>query len=454
MKKHNDTTHHKTGRHVLPKDVRNLSPVETVDLLARLGPQEQLDTFSMLPAELSVKTFEFLPFSTQHMLIHSLAPEKAAYVLKEMAPDDRTAFLEELPRSAVNELLKLLPLAERAVALKLLGYPENSVGRLMTTDYLTIKLHWTVKHVLEHIRRYGHDSETINFIYVVDDQGKLIDDLRLRELLFASPEKKISDLADYKYVYLLVNDQDENAIKVFLSNDRVALPVIDDSGTLLGIVTIDDILNLVEQEDTEDIQKIGGTEALAEPYMDTPFLELMKKRAGWLTLLFLGETLTASAMGYFEDEISKAVVLALFLPLILSSGGNSGSQASTLIIRALGIGEVTIKDWWKIIQREIYSGLFLGAVLGGIGFLRICLWSAFSDIYGPHWLLIGLTVSAALVGVVLWGTLSGSMLPLVLKRLGFDPAVSSAPLVATLVDVTGLVIYFVIASYMMQGTLL
>jgi magnesium transporter len=452
MKKHGVPSHRKDIHN--GQALRHLSPVEIVDFLVHLPPKKQLEIFTRLPPELGVKTFEFLPFPIQRSLLQSLMPEKAAYVLKKMAPDDRTAFLEELPRTVANELLKLLPVEEKALAIKLLGYPENSVGRLMTTDYIAVRPHWTVKQALDHIRRFGHDSETINVIYVTDNQGKLMDDLRVRELLFASPEKAVKDIADHQYVYLLVNDQDEQAINVFLSNDRVALPVIDDRGLLLGIVTIDDILNLVKEEDTEDIQKIGGTEALEEPYMDTPFLELMKKRAGWLTLLFLGETLTASAMGYFEDEISKAVILALFVPLIISSGGNSGSQASTLIIRALAIGEVTVKDWWKIMKREIYSGLFLGIVLGTIGFMRIGLWSAFSDIYGPHWQYLAITVSVSLIGVVLWGSLSGAMLPLLLKKLKFDPAVSSAPLVATLVDVTGLVIYFGLASLIMQGILL
>ncbi|MCE5319346.1 MAG: magnesium transporter, partial [Parachlamydia sp.] len=350
--------------------------------------------------------------------------------------------------------LKYLTPDERAVSIKLLGYPENSVGRLMTPDYIAIKLDWTVSRVLDHIRTKGRDSETINVIYAVDDRGVLVDDFRIREFLFASLNTTVRELADNQFVALNVDDDEEKAINVFRKYDRIALPVVDSKGILLGIVTADDIIQKAVEEDTEDIQKIGGVQALKEPYMEIPFFSLMRKRLGWLVILFLGELLTASALGYFEEEISKAVVLALFLPLIISSGGNAGSQASTLIIRAMALGEVTLKDWWKIMRREIFSGIFLGIALGAIGFFRISLWSLFSDMYGVHWLLVACTVFLALIGVVLWGTLSGSMLPLVLKRMGFDPAASSAPFVATMVDVTGLIIYFSIAMVVLHGTLL
>lgn len=265
---------------------------------------------------------------------------------------------------------------------------------------------------------------------------------------------RMREIGNKKFVVLNVYEEEERAINIFRKYDRSALPVVDSKGALLGIVTIDDIMDVAVREDTEDIQKIGGVAALDEPYMETPFLRLMQKRMGWLVILFFGELLTASALGYFENEIAQAVVLALFLPLIISSGGNAGSQASTLIIRAMALGEVALKDWWRIMRREIVSGLFLGVCLGAIGFMRIALWSTFSDVYGPHWLLIAFTISMSLVGVVLWGTLTGSMLPLVLRRVGFDPAVSSAPFVATLVDVTGLIIYFSIAIAVLKGTLL
>jgi magnesium transporter len=311
-----------------------------------------------------------------------------------------------------------------------------------------------VQEVLDYIRAYGQDSETLNVIYVVDEQGRLIDDIRIRELLLTAPTSRVADLMDRRFVVLKATDDQETAIAEFRAHDRTALPVTDTSGMLIGIVTIDDVLDVAEAKTTEDIQRIGGSEALDEPYMVIGFGRMIRKRAGWLTALFLGEMLTATAMSAFEAEIARAVVLALFVPLIISSGGNSGSQASTLVIRALALGEVGLRDWWKVARREIGAGLALGGILGSIGFLRISIWSTFSNIYGEHWLLVALTVGIALVGVVLWGTLMGSLLPFVLRRLGFDPATSSAPFVATLVDVTGLVIYFTVALVLLRGTLL
>jgi magnesium transporter len=259
---------------------------------------------------------------------------------------------------------------------------------------------------------------------------------------------------DHQFVALKATDAQETAIAVFEREHRTALPVTDSLGVLIGIVTIDDVLRVAEAEATEDIQKIGGTAALHEPYILIGLRRMISKRAGWLVVLFLGELFTATAMGFFEKEIEKAVVLALFVPLIISSGGNSGSQASTLVVRALAIGEIGLRDWWRVIRREFITGLALGLILGTIGFFRIALWSFFGDLYGPHWLLVALTVAISLVGVVMWGALSGSLLPFILRRLGFDPAVSSAPFVATIVDVTGLVIYFSVAYLIMRGTLL
>ena len=291
-------------------------------------------------------------------------------------------------------------------------------------------------------------------LYVVDEKGILIDDIRLREVILAPKGSVIRDLIDHRFVALRAMQDQEEALEIFRKNDRAALPVLDEEGLLFGIVTIDDMLSVQKEEDTEDIQKLGGTEALEEPYLTIPLLEMVKKRAGWLVVLFLGEMLTASAMGIFEDEIAKAVVLTLFIPLIISSGGNSGSQATTLIIRAMAVGDVYLSDWWRVMRRELISGTLLGIILGTIGFLRIMLWTTFSDMYGPHWFLIGLTVGFSLIGIVLWGSLAGSMLPILLKRLKLDPATSSAPFVATLVDVTGLVIYFSFAFLFLRGTLL
>jgi magnesium transporter len=351
-------------------------------------------------------------------------------------------------------MLTLLTPEERNVAVKLLGYPDGSIGRLMTPNYVAVREHWTIREVLDYVRSHGQDSETLNVLYVVDEHHALVDDLRIREVLLTDPAHHVRDLMDRRFVALKATDDQETAVAAFRQHDRVALPVTDTAGMLIGIVTIDDIIDVAEATVTRDIQRIGGSEALDEPYMRIAFSTMLRKRAGWLTALFFGEMLTATAMGSFEAEISKAVVLALFVPLIISSGGNSGSQASTLVIRALALGEVGIADWWRVMRREVMVGLALGTILGAIGFLRISLWSGFSDIYGPHWMLLGITVSVALVGVVMWGTVVGSLLPLILRRLGFDPATSSAPFVATLIDVTGLVIYFTVAMVVLRGSLL
>ena len=421
---------------------------------------ELLIIFRVLPSALAADVFEYLDVEAQQKLLRGMAHEQVVAILNEMSPDDRTALLEELPSAAARQLIKLLTPEERQVAQSLLGYPEGSVGRLMTPDFIAAHDDWTVKEVLDHIREFGRDSETLNVIYVVDDRGKLIDDVRMREFLLKPLDAKVGDIRDKTFVALKVNDLQETALNTFRKYDRSAMPVVDSNGVLVGIVTIDDMLDVAEEEATEDIQKIGGMEALDEPYMRISLWRMVRKRAGWLVVLFLGEMLTATAMANYQDEIAKAVVLALFLPLIISSGGNSGSQASTLIIRAMALGEVTLRDWWRVASREIRAGLSLGVILGVIGAARVAIWSILGkeyfhrELYGPHWPLVALTVGTALVGVVLWGSLSGSMLPFVLRRLGADPATSSAPFVATLVDVTGLIIYFSIALLIMRGAML
>jgi magnesium transporter len=434
--------------------VRNWPPGDLAAALTDLPLDEQVIVFRILPRKDAAGTFEYLSIEQQEALLKGMAQEDVAALLNDMAPDERTRFLEELPASATRQLLALLTPQERAVAVTLLGYPEGSIGRLMTPHYVSVREEWTIQEVLDHIRRHGQDSETLNVIYVVDDHGLLIDDIRIRELLLTAPTNHVHDLMDRRFVALKATDYQETAVAVFRREDRTALPVTDSAGVLIGIVTVDDMLDVAEAEATEDIQRVGGMEALDEPYMEIAFRRMIQKRAGWLTALFLGEMLTATAMGFFEHEIERAVVLALFVPLIISSGGNSGSQASTLVIRALALGEVTLADWWQVMRRELGAGLALGTILGTVGFLRIGIWSAFSTIYGPHWFLVAATVAVSLVGVVLWGTLSGSLLPLLLRRLGFDPAASSAPFVATLVDVTGLIIYFSVALVLLRGTLL
>ena len=408
----------------------------------------------------AASVFKILDISQQKDIVKELPSAKTAELLNELPADDRTDFLEELPKAAIRDLIKLLDPEERKITLSLLGYPEDSVGRLMTPDYVYVYQHNTVQDTFETIRKHAKNSETIDVIYVINELGELIDDIRIRDVILASPDKTMEEIVDGRVVSLNVQDDQEHASQVFKMNNRVALPVVDDNNILLGIVTIDDMLWVANEEFSEDMQKMGGTEALNEPYLDIPFFTLIKKRAGWLVLLFFGELFTATAMAYFSDELSKALILSIFVPLIISSGGNSGSQASTLIIQAMAVGEVYIEDWWRVMRREILSGLTLGGILGFIGYFRIALWhqlmsrGVIQDIYGEHWSLIGLTVGFSLMGVVLWGTLTGSMLPLVLKKLGADPAVSSAPFVATLVDVTGLIIYFSMAWVFLHGILI
>lgn len=439
---------------LLREKLMGYSPADLAELIDNCPVEDQVILFRLLPRDLAADVFELLAPAGWEDLLRAMANEDIATILNRMDPDDRTSLFEELPANALQRLLNLLTPAERSIAVHLLGYPEGSVGRLMTPHYVKVREEWTVAQVLEHIRRHGQDSETLSMIYVVDEHGVLLDDIRNRAFLLAAPETTVAELMDRRFVALLATDDQERAVKMIRREDRYALPVTDAAGVLLGIVTIDDLIDVAEEEATEDMQKIGGMEALEEPYLTIGLGRMVKKRAGWLVILFLSEMLTATAMSFFEDEIARAVVLALFVPLIISSGGNSGSQASTLVIRALALEEVLLKDWWRVMRREVLSGMALGTLLGIIGFARIALWSLFTSIYGPHWLLVAMTVGISLFGIVLWGTLSGSMLPFLLRRLGFDPATSSGPFVATLVDVTGLVIYFTVAAIILRGTLL
>ncbi|ARS40581.1 magnesium transporter [Sphingobacteriaceae bacterium GW460-11-11-14-LB5] len=433
-------------------DQLNISDVE--ELIDEL-PQYAAKFIETLSLNRAVNVFRILDFPTQERIIKKLSGNKLNQIIKDLPPDDRTALFSELKGDVVKKMITLLPPEERKESLALLGYKEDSIGRLMTPDYIAVKPEWSITRVLAHIRRYGKNSETIDVVYVIDKEGVLLDDIRIREVLLADPEAIIGELTDKRFIALKANDPQEDAINIFRMNNRVALPVVDENNILLGIVTVDDILWIANEEYTEDMHKIGGTEALDEPYLDTSIFNLVRKRVGWLAILMVGEMLTATAMGFFEGQIHKATVLALFIPLIISCGGNSGSQASTLIIQAMALGEVTIRDWWRVMNREITSGFLLGLCLGLIGFLRIFVWHlAVPNVYGEHWILIAATISVSLVFVVLWGSLSGSMLPILLKKLGADPATSSAPFVATLVDVTGLIIYFSFAVLFLKGVLL
>jgi magnesium transporter len=439
------------------------SPADLAELIADLPVEEQVVLFRVLPHQIATETFEYLEFDAQEKLLRAMGQEETVKLINQMSPDDRTALLEELPSSAVTHLLKLLSPEERAVAQSLLGYPEHSIGRLMTPDFIAVREDWTVKQVFDFIREHGQDRETLNVVYVVDEKRKLIDDIRIREFLLRSFEAKVSEFRDRSFIALKVTDSETDAIELFRKYDRTAMPVVDSEGLLVGIVTIDDVLDVVEQETTAEIQKIGGMEALDEPYTTISLWRMVRKRATWLVLLFLGEMFTATAMQSYEGVIEKAAVLALFLPLIISSGGNSGSQATTLIIRAMAVGEVRLRDWLLVAGKELMAGSALGVILGIVGLSRITLWHYMNSVfphvsfftsYNPHWDLVAITVGVALVGVVLWGSLMGAMLPFILRRCGLDPATSSAPLVATLVDVTGLLIYFNVALLIMRGTLL
>ncbi len=434
--------------------LRDREPHDLAELMDDLPHEAEAVVFRILPRDLAADTFEYLRVDAQERLLRAMGEREVALVLNDMSPDDRTALLEELPGKVTKRLLNLLSPDERSVATRLLGYPEDSVGRLMTPDYVAVKPHWTVGDALTHIREFGSDSETLNILYVTAKGGRLIDDLRMRELLLVDPDTRIEALMDRQFVALEATQDQEEAVSAFRRLDRTALPVTDTGGILVGIVTVDDVLDVAEEEATEDFHKLGGVEAFDEPYLRIAIPALVRKRAVWLVMLFIGEMLTATAMGFFQNEIAKAVVLSLFIPLIISSGGNSGSQAATLVTRAMALGEVTMRDWWRVTRRELVAGLSLGVILGAVGFARITVWALAFNMYGPHWPLIAATIFFSLIGVVLWGSLAGSLLPIVLKRVGADPASSSAPFVATIVDVTGIIIFFTVAATLLTGTLL
>ncbi|MDN3708630.1 magnesium transporter [Myroides ceti] len=435
--------------------IQHKHPADIAEELALLDHKSRDVAFIMLSNEMKVEVFSYFDVSTQTEIVKSLGDKELAEVLNNLEPDDRTELFENFPDELIKHSINLLNKEERNIALNLIGYEEDSIARLMTPLYIQTKENKTVEEVFDHIKRYGKKAETLNFIYVVNDQNVLIDDLKIGQLLLAEKTTTISELIDHNFVAITTTTPMEEAFDIFEKYDRSALPIITEKGVLVGIVTFDDILDRIKERDTEDIQKFGGMEELDVSYTKTPIFELIRKRAGWLIILFFGEMLTASAMGYYDGEIEKAVVLALFVPLIISSGGNSGSQAASLIIRAMAIGELKIKDWWYVMRKELASGLILGGILGLIGFSRILIWqeTGLYD-YGPYWIFIGLSVSISLIFIVLWGTLSGSLIPFILRKAGLDPATASAPFVATLVDVSGLIIYFTIASFFLSGKLL
>jgi magnesium transporter len=430
-------------------------PADIADQLTQKSSKDRVLSFLLLAGEAKAEVFPYFDSEIQQELILNLGNEATKELFNELAPDDRTLLLTDFPDSIIKEIINLLDQKEREQALNLLGYESDSIARLMTPHYIQAKKDWTVKRVLESIKIYGKKAETLNFVYVVNDKNKLIDDLRIGQLLMAEDTTLIEELMDKNFIAIRTTEKIEESLAIFDKYDREALPIVTEKGILVGIVTFDDLLEQIEQRDTEDMQKFGGMEELDVSYTKTTLSDLVKKRAGWLVVLFLGELLTASAMGHYDDEIAKAVVLALFVPLIISSGGNSGSQAASLIIRAMALKELQLRDWWYVMKKEFVSGLLLGGILGLLGFIRIAIWqeAGIYD-YGPYWLWVALSVSTSLLFIVLWGTLSGSLIPFLLRKMKLDPAAASAPFVATLVDVTGLIIYFSVSAFFLAGKLL
>lgn len=425
-------------------------PAEVARLLQELdNDDETINTFLAIPEDLQVKTFPFFDHVLQRSILDEMPQLQVSHILNNLESNDLIAFFESLDGVEVTEFLNLLSDKNRLATYDLLGYPEQSVARIINTKFTTVRKEWTLGQAVDHIRRFYTDTPAANVIFVVDNSGKLVDDLHIRKLILNDPTKKIEDIMDGYYVKLDMQDKIEDAIQKFKEYDRVAIPVTNSNNVVMGVITVDDVMDEAEEKDTKDMQQFGGVESLDLPYVKTGFFTMIQKRAVWLIILFIGELFTATAMGFFEDELSKAIVLQLFVPLIISSGGNTGSQAATLIIRAMALKELSYKDWWYVMRRELLSGLTLGFILGFIGFVRLAIWQymGWYD-YSKHfnWIFVGFTVSLSVIGVVIWGTLTGSMIPMILKRFNLDPATSSAPFVATLVDVTGLVIYFSIAA--------
>jgi magnesium transporter len=433
----------------------DIHPAEVAKILDSLPVETAYTSFIAFPENKKALLFSYLGQFLQRKIIARLDKDDAALILNHLNSTDRYSFFSCLKPIDRSKYIKYLDEDHRKATQDMLGYPKQSVARLVNTDFAAITEDMTIAQACEHLRKNQKDSDTANVIYVIDGEGKLLDDIPVRRMVLNEPSKSIKDIMDGVVIKLNIEDNADEAMSKFKEYDRTVLPVVNTDNLLVGVITIDDIIDIAEQRNTREAQRFGGVESLEYPYVKTPVFELIKKRGGWLIILFLSEMLTATAMGYFADDIAKALVLALFVPLVMSSGGNSGSQAATLIIRALAVKELTVKDWWYVMKREVLSGLCLGIILGAIGFLRIAVWQwlGWYD-YGQYWISICATIFFSLIGIILWGTISGSMIPIILKKLKLDPATSSAPFVATLVDVTGLIIYFTVASIVLKGKLL
>ncbi|MBA3827822.1 MAG: magnesium transporter [Taibaiella sp.] len=435
-------------------------PAEVAKLFETLPIEDTVKAFLAFPEKLQLKIFSFLDHVVQGRIMDTLTRVQASYILNNLDSNDRLSFFDSLKAWEVQDYLGYLNDKNKKATFDLMGYPEKSVARLINTNFTAIRKEMTVGEAQEHLRRYHQDSEVANMIYVVDKDGKLVDDIPVRRLVLNDQSKTISDIMDGFYVKLNIKDSIEEAIDRFKEYDRIALPVTNPDNILVGVVTIDDVIDEAEEKDTKDMQQFGGMESLDLPYVKTSFFTLIQKRSGWLIILFLSEMLTATAMTHFQSEINRLTFLSIFVPLIISSGGNSGSQAATLIIRAMALKELSPRNWWYVMRREIMAGLTLGLILGTIGFLRITVWHysnwdpvTTNGVYHTHWYLVAITIFFSLIGTVMWGTISGAMIPVLLKRLKLDPATSSAPFVATLVDVTGIIIYFTVALSIWKGIL-
>jgi magnesium transporter len=434
---------------------KNFTPSELYEAWRILSIDERVEGFESIPRNDADDFFQQLSARDRAELILALPPGERRLWMRLLAPDDAADVIQEAPQQEREGLLALLDDSTRREVKGLLDYAEDDAGGLMNTRYSRLRADMTVGEAISYLRRDARAREkTVYYAYVVDPEERLLGVVTFRDLIVAPGDKLVKEVMRTE-VISAPEDLDQEALsQLFMRHHLMMVPVVDAEGRIKGIVSVDDIVHVVQEEATEDILKIGGVETLEGPYLQIPLLRMIQKRAGWLAALFLGEMLTATAMGQFEAEIARAVVLALFVPLIISSGGNSGSQATTLVIRAMALGEVRLRDWWRVIRREFITGLGLGTILASIGLTRILLWQGLFNAYGDHYFLLATAVALSLIGVVLWGSLIGSILPFILRGLGFDPASASAPFVATLVDVTGLVIYFTVAAMVLRGTLL
>ncbi|MEL7834312.1 magnesium transporter [Fodinibius sp. Rm-B-1B1-1] len=438
------------------KDILNDVPaVDVAELLEELDAEIAIVIFRLLKKQKAADVFTYLSSGKGLELLNMFTAQQLSEVMSNLEPDERVSLMEELPGHLTQRVMNSLNVEDRKQSQKLLGYPEESVGRLMTPRYVKVKKDWAIQRAMEHIRKFGHSVETVNVIYVVDADEHLIDDLRLNQLILADPEAPISSLMDESFEALSAFDDQEDAVKMLSKYDRVAMPVVDSDGILVGIVTVDDVIDVAEEETTEDMQLMAGMSALDDYYSETSVFHMVKKRVGWLIMLFMGQMLTVTTMANYEEALAAAAMLSFFIPMIISSGGNSGSQAATLIIRAISTDDIKLSDWGMVLKRELLSGFMLGSFLGVLGSIVIATWMVMrGDPLSYGLILQALTVGTSLVGVVVFGNLSGSMLPFIMSHFGLDPAVTSAPFVATLVDVTGIIIYFSVALLLLQGVVL